>query len=1048
MAALLEELTDRQREIVTHSGAPLVVLGAAGTGKTRALAARHAWLAGPGDLEPEQVLSLTHSVAAVDELRTLIEGDLDRGFAELHVRTVPGFCARLLREEPDETGLDPFAVVLSRADRLAMLLERVGELTLRKHDFSGDAAAMLSRVVARIDRLKEELVTPDQVAAWAHELPGGDERAEREREFAEVYRAHDRMLREQGALDDGDLALFALELLRRPHIRARVSERYRHVLVDDAPDLAHAHLRVIVALCAEHRGLTAAGDPDQAIHRARGAAGKNLRDLAAELPGTTTLRLDRSLRAPRALITAAQAVVAEVPDRLDVPAEAPNGGTVAFWRCDSERAQAQAAAAEAERLVRDGVPAEEIAVLVRSVRREGQAIAAALEERAVPYRMTGAAALFDRAEVKDVLAWLRLLIDPSDAGAVVRALARPPIELRAIDIARVVQITRRRKLDMVAGMIAATESPQLPPEARERILGFLKLHRQIAAQLDTRPDLFLHRLIDRLGLRRQQVFSAQADVVERLVSLSRLEELAAQEARRFPQASGREFARHLAAVAEVGGGWDEEDDDDGPRASGRTGGVQVLAMHLAKGREFRYVLVLGLQSARMPGARRSAVDPIPDALLHEELPPDTREAHVDEMRRLLHLAMTRAAEGLVLAYVARSERGALQPPSPFAEEALAAVGGTWIDRAEELFGPDEALHAAFTELRDELLRDVPRVAGTLGELRLDTDLEVTLGVARYLELVKLAALLSRPDGQSVDDALSQVNAVLLPAATAQQREILHSSPLDELIRTAERDARARSAGIARRAEPSLEPFLPRRGDGLVLSASDIDSYRTCPLKYKFARVFRIPSEPTLNQRFGIVIHQVLERYHQSGGRSVDELLGLLDAGWRRSGFGQSDQERQLREKADTALRRYEERCRTDTAEPVWFERSFQFRMGPHTLRGRVDRVDRLPGGGYELIDYKTGRPRSVAQLREDVQLTLYALAAREAWEVEADRQSYLYVLDDEKVPLPAGDIDRDWIGETVMEVAEGIQGQGFEPTPSYSACAICDYRIACPAAER
>jgi DNA helicase-2/ATP-dependent DNA helicase PcrA len=735
-----------------------------------------------------------------------------------------------------------------------------------------------------------------------------------------------------------------------------------------------------------------------------------------------------------------------VPDRLDPPAQAPAGGDVRCWRCSSERAQAQAAAAEIERLVRSGAAPERIAVLVRSVRQEGQAIAAALEERAVPYRLTGAADLFDRAEVKDVLAWLRLLVDPGDANAVVRALARPPVELRSIDIARCVQIARRRKLDMVAALAAATESPQIPPETRERILGFLKLHRQIAAQLDTRPDLFVHRLIDRLGLRRQQLFSAQADVVERLVSLARLGDLAAREARRSPQATGREFARHLAAVADAG--LQGEEPAGGAAAPERAGVVQVMALPMVKGREFDHVLVLGLQSSRMPGARRVALEPIPDALLHEELPPDTRGAHVEEMRRLLYLGITRAREGLVLAYVARTERGALQPPSPFAEEARAAAGVTWEDREEELFGPDEALHAAFTELRDELLTDVPRVAGTLGELRLDADLELTLGVVRYLELVKLAALLNRPAGQGVDEALAQVNAVLVGATSAHQREVLESSPLDELIRGAERDARSRSAAIARRAEPSLEAFLPRRGEGLLLSASDIDTYRTCPLRYKFARVFRIPSEPTLNQRFGIVVHQVLERYHQSGGRSVDELLGLLDAAWRRGGFGGGDEEVQLRGKAESALRRYEERCRAEDGEPVWFEKSFQFRLGPHTLRGRVDRVDRLPDGGYELIDYKTGRPRSAAQLREDVQLSLYAVAAREAWDVESEVQSYLYVLDDEKVPLPAEEIDRAWITETVLEVAEGIGGQGFEPTPSYAACAICDYRIACPAAER
>ena len=233
----------------------------------------------------------------------------------------------------------------------------------------------------------------------------------------------------------------------------------------------------------------------------------------------------------------------------------------------------------------------------------------------------------------------------------------------------------------------------------------------------------------------------------------------------------------------------------------------------------------------------------------------------------------------------------------------------------------------------------------------------------------------------------------------------------------------------------------------MLSASDIETYRACPLRYKFARVFRIPQEPTMNQRFGILFHQVLERYHQSDGRTVDELLVLLEEGWRRGGFGDSDQERQLHAKAEHALRLYQQRTAREESRPVWFEKSFQFKLGEHTLRGRVDRVDLLPGGGYELIDYKTGKPRTAAELEEDIQLSLYAVAAREAWQVESELQSYHYVLDDEKIPVPAADVDRDWIAETVNEVAAAIAGQGFEPTPSVTACGYCDFRIACPAAE-
>ena len=452
-------------------------------------------------------------------------------------------------------------------------------------------------------------------------------------------------------------------------------------------------------------------------------------------------------------------------------------------------------------------------MLVRSVRAEGQAVAVAFEERAVPYHLSGAAAFFQRAEVRDLLAWLRLLVDPGDAGAVVRALARPPVELRAIDLARVTQIARRRKLDMVAALSAALESPQIPPEARERIVTFLKLYRSAAGALDSsRPDLYVHRLIERLGLRRQLLFAATTEVVERLRNLARFAELAADYARRAPQATAREFARSIAAVADAGLREEEAAGAERPR------GVRVMTMHDAKGLEFEHVYVLGLMSARMPGPRRQNLEPIPDALLKEAVPRPSRAAHGAEMRRLLHVAMSRARERLVLAYPERTDRGAAQQPSPFAEEARAAVGGEWEPREEELFGPAETLQSTFRLLRDELLTTVAQVGGRLGELRFDTDLDVSHAVVRYLELIKLSALLERTRGGelSVEEALPEVNVRLLQAATSEQREIFETSALDDYLLDAERDERLRARAVAARNEPSLETFLPRRGDGLLL----------------------------------------------------------------------------------------------------------------------------------------------------------------------------------------------------------------------------------------
>ena len=852
----------------------------------------------------------------------------------------------------------------------------------------------------------------------------------REREFARLYRDHDRLLDERGALDYGDLVLRSFRLLHEcPHVRERTARRFRHLLMDEYQEATRAQRMLLHLLADEHQDLTVVADEE---------------GLAEELPPVEVVRLDRNVRSGRRILDAAAAVYP--PPRKVTGA---SGGRVRFWHCRSERAQAQVTAAEVERLIADGVPPEEICVLVRSVKSDAAVVAAALEERAVPFRTCGAAAYFQRAEVRDVLAWLRALADPNDSGAVVRALGRPPIELRSVDVARLTQLARRRKLDMPSAVAAALEGPQLSEEGRDRARTFLRLYRSACSAFeDRRPDAFVMRLIERIGVRRQQVFATHADTVERLRNIAKLPELATAYMRREPQATARDFARYLAAVAESGLREDEAVGQPSAPA------VPVMTMQAARGLEFEHVFVLGLSAAAMPGPYRPQAGDMPD-----ELRRSPRRDHEAEMRRLLHLAMTRARKGLVLAWPeegiapVRAEPGpsgtAGQRPSPFYEEARAAVGVEEELFEEELFGPAEGLHSTFRLMRDELLDTVARVGGRLGEMRLDTYLDVDQAMARYLELIKVAALIERTrEGQTLDAALPEVNEILAQCATPEQREIFEESGLDGWLRDTGRDPGAKPAGSSNGADASLDPFIPRRGRGLMLSASDLDTYRICPLKYKFARVFRIPQEPTIHQRFGIVLHQVLERFHASGGGPLSRLKELFEISWRRSGFGGSDDEQQFRERAVEALERYWRLDRESDAEPVWFERSFAFKLGPHLLRGRVDRVDRHPDGSYELIDYKTGKAKTAEELREDVQLSLYQMGARESWRLETSAQSYFYVLTGEKVPVEHSEEELERVRETVAEIAGGILKQRFEPTPSPDICRFCDYRIICPAAEK
>ncbi|HET7417134.1 MAG TPA: ATP-dependent DNA helicase [Solirubrobacterales bacterium] len=965
---------------IEHGEGPLLVLGAPGTGKTELLARRLAHLTA-GGTRPERILTVAAGRTTAGRLRERCEALLEGSFEELWVGSWDAIGERILREYSEEAGLDPFFDVLGRAERLALLLDRLDQLPLRRHEIRGNPAGLLARLLARIDSLKAERVGPttlrERAEAATAEDEAGREAIRRELEFAELYMTHDRILATSGSLDRGDvfLALDCL-LVERPDVRRRIAERWRYLMVDELEEATAAQRAVLESIATDN--------PNQ-LFTLEGDEGAEW--YAGLFPEGERIALEERFRDPR----------------------------LGFWRCSNERAQAQATARAVEHLVADGTAPEQICVLVADAAKGGGSVAAAMEERGIPFHLFSPTALFQRPEVRDAIAWLRVLADPDDSAAAARALTRPPVELRSGDLARLTTIARRRKQDMVAACEAALDSPQFQPEARERIGTFLKLYAGAAAIMEERrADVFVRRLIEAVGLRRQRLFAAQPEVAERLLGLSQLAELATAWTRREPHGSTRGFVAYLSAVAEAGV---EPEDAEEPPAPGAVRGMAVAAI---KGLGFDHVFVLGLE----------------------------QEADWEKLG-------WPARDGLVFSRVERGPDGEAARPSRYYEEALAAASGDGaVEEAheEELFGPAEGLHATYRALREQVLEASWRAGRELSEPRLDTALDVNRAIARYLELLKLAALAQRPGDEPTAEAIEAVNGLLRQVATPEQQAELDASSLDAYLLDSERERGRRLELVAAREEPSLAAFLPRRGDGMLsLSASDLSLYLTCPLKYKFARVFGIPQEPTINQRFGILFHNVLERFHKDPPQNEFEGLRLLnrlfEQGWRRTGFGNSDDELQFRDRAKEALRLYWERERLSEGEPVWLERKFDFKVGDHHVRGRVDRVDRLPDGDYELIDYKTGERKSEEDLADDLQLALYRMAAREAWGIEASTGSYYYVLDGDKVPAPTRPDDAERVERTVLQVGEGILSQDFEPRPSPKVCGWCDYRLICPAAE-
>jgi len=1041
------------------AGGPALIAGVAGSGRTELLARKAAALCAAGT-PAERLLLVTQSNANRASLRDRLASLLGGSFEELAVETWTGLCARLLRDHALEAGIDPFFEVAGPADRLALLLDRLDELPLRRHEIRGNPAGLLAGLLERIDALKRQGIGPAELrdtARAAERGAGGRadrDAALRELEFSELFDRHDAIMLELGMLDEGELVLELGRLLAsHPELSAALGARFEWLLVDELEDAGPPQVACL-PLLAPHGNVIAACDPDQGLGAERGWGEAAALAFGEQFAGAAEIELGPSRRstgaAARAVATAAALVPASYR-RAEAP-HAPDAGdddgvAIRFWRCANERAEAQAAAREIELALASGTSRpEDICILTASGGGASRLVAAALEERNIPFRSSGSAALFARPEIRDAIAWLRALADPNDSAAVVRALTRPPTELRSVDLARCTTIARRRKLDMISAVEAALESPQLPPPSRDRLRSFLKLYRAAAGAFDgLRADVFVRRLIERIGFRRHALFAASPETAERLVSLSRLAELAAAWTRRRPDGSTRDFVRYLAAVAEAGQRFAPVAEPPPP------GAVMLAEPEQVKGMDFDRVYLLGLgRGALRRGGERSGW--IPDELLAGERPPaaDVRDAL---RARRAYVALSRARGSVVLSH-AEQVRGAAIAASPLYEAILAELGGREERHEEELFGPAEGLHSTYRMLRDEVLEASWRAGAALSEMRLDTAEDVNRAVARYFELLKLAALIQRPGDEPERDAIAALNELIGRIATPEQLAELSRSALDEYVLGEDRGRTRRSEELASRAEPGLEAFLPQRGGGLALSASDVDLYRTCPLKYKFARVFAIPQEPTINQRFGILIHNVLERYHaeeirDGGGEAagLGRLLDLFEAGWRRTGFGFSDDELQYRDRAVAALARYHERHTAGAARPVWLERRFSFQIGETTIGGRVDRVDRHPDGSYELIDYKTGPAKSAAALADDLQIALYRVAAREAWDIEAADGAYWYVLDDEKVPAGGEPDAIERVGRTVAEVAAGITAQDFEPRPDFNVCSWCDYRLICPASE-
>ncbi|WP_410811916.1 DNA helicase PcrA [Micromonospora sp. 067-2] len=645
---LLAGLNGPQGDAVTHAGTPLLIVAGAGSGKTRVLTHRIAYLLAARDVHPGEIIAITFTNKAAGEMKERVASLVGPRARLMWVSTFHSACVRILRAEHEHAGLKSTFSIYDADDsrRLMQLVTRELDLDPKRYPARG--------LAAQVSNLKNELVDPEQ---FAERAKGPNERA-----LAEAYTLYQRRLREAHALDFDDLIMTTVHLLQsHPHVAESYRRRFRHVLVDEYQDTNHAQYTLIKELVSGTEGLEPAelcvvGDADQSIYAFRGATIRNILEFERDFTNARTILLEQNYRSTQTILNAANAVIdrntSRKPKRLWSDAGA--GEQIVGYVADTEHAEADWVAREIDRLVdADETRPGDVAVFYRT-NAQSRVFEEVFIRVGLPYKVVGGVRFYERKEVRDALAYLRSVVNDDDTVSLRRVLNTPRRGIGDRAEACVEALSSRDRISFGAALRRAREAPGISSRAANGIADFVALLNDAREMAETgTPEEVLESLLTRSGYLTELEESLDPQDAGRVDNLQELVSVAREYTERI-EALGADgeratlagFLEQVALVADA----DQIPSDD----PDHQGVVTLMTLHTAKGLEFPVVFLTGLEDGVFPHLRSLG---------------DTRE--LEEERRLAYVGITRARQRLYLSRaVTRSAWGqpSYNPPSRFLEE--------------------------------------------------------------------------------------------------------------------------------------------------------------------------------------------------------------------------------------------------------------------------------------------------------------------------------------------------------------------------------------------
>jgi DNA helicase II / ATP-dependent DNA helicase PcrA len=689
--ALLEGLNPPQREAVTRGDGPLLILAGAGSGKTRVLTHRIAWLVQTGGARAGELLAITFTNKAAQEMRERVELLLGRSTRGMWVMTFHAACARLLRAEAPRLGYTRQYTIYDAADSRRLVKRCIDELGIDPKRFS--PAAMQHQISDAKNKLRDADAYRQQVGGFF------------EQTVADVYELYERDLHRMNAMDFDDLLVRTVNVLELfPEVRARYAAAFRHVLVDEYQDTNHAQYRLLQLLAGEHRNLAVVGDDDQSVFGFRGADITNILNFRDDFQDAHVVRLEQNYRSTQTILDAANAVISHNRGRMgkSLWTDLGEGDPVKVRELDDEHAEARFVVGEIERLVDEGVSRAEIAVFYRT-NAQSRVLEDTLVRREIGYQVIGGTKFYERAEIKDAIAYLTVLANPQDVVSFTRVANSPK---RGIGQTSQSRVLAHAVTMGIAVWDAAAEPAAVPGLGTAAIRAFERFMTTMASLRDRAQEGvpvgdLLEAILSETGyvdaLEAERTIEAQG----RVENLEQLVEAAREFDARGPasgegEATLERFLQEVALVADA----DTRRDDEGL--------VTLMTLHNAKGLEYPIVFMIGCEEGVFPHSR--SLD----------------EGTLEEERRLCYVGITRAMRDLYLTYARRravfgaqsyslpsrflseippdltDQEGALQVVGAVAAQAGRPRAMSWTSASSQAPSADyrmgdDVLHAAFGE---------------------------------------------------------------------------------------------------------------------------------------------------------------------------------------------------------------------------------------------------------------------------------------------------------------------------------------------------------------